>query len=274
MEINLKGISVFAHHGVYQEEKQNGQEFIIDAVLELDDHSIGDQLIQTADYAQVASDLKTWAESERFDLIETIADTLATRVLDRYDAVSGTEITVHKPFAPMPFKIGDASVTAKRQRTVVYLGLGSNQGDRQKHLNVAVDALKAHDGVTVTAVSSYINTPPYGVTDQPDFLNACIAAVTYLTPRELLALAQALEAQAGRVRTRKWGERTLDVDILLYGDRVISTASLTVPHPDMHNRFFVLEPLNEIAPYALHPLSGKRISQLREELNVYHARLL
>jgi 2-amino-4-hydroxy-6-hydroxymethyldihydropteridine diphosphokinase len=132
--------------------------------------------------------------------------------------------------------------------TRAYLGLGSNLGDRLAHLQRAVDALAAVDGIDVLAVSQVYETAPVGGPEQDDFLNAVVAVETMLDPFALLAAAQATEQGEQRVRTVRWGPRTLDVDVLSYGDERVETADLEIPHPRMHERAFVLAPLHDVAP--------------------------
>ena len=129
-----------------------------------------------------------------------------------------------------------------------YLGIGSNLGDRLAHLQAAVDGLAAVSGVTVVAVSPVYVTEPVGGPEQGVFLNAVVAVETRLSARALLGVAHDLEAEAQRVRTERWGPRTLDVDILLVGDEEIHEPDLEVPHPRMWERGFVMAPLHDIAP--------------------------
>jgi 2-amino-4-hydroxy-6-hydroxymethyldihydropteridine diphosphokinase len=129
-----------------------------------------------------------------------------------------------------------------------YLALGSNLGERAGYLQDAVDALAATATVSVVAVSGVYETDPVGGPEQGRYLNAVVAIDTDLAPRDLLALAQRLEANARRVRGERWGPRTLDVDILLVGDEVVSDPDLVVPHPRMWERGFVLAPLHDVAP--------------------------
>jgi 2-amino-4-hydroxy-6-hydroxymethyldihydropteridine diphosphokinase len=132
--------------------------------------------------------------------------------------------------------------------TRAYLGLGSNLGDRLAHLQRAVDALAAVDGIAVVAVSRVYETAPVGGPEQGDFLNAVLAVDTTLDAFALLAAAQAAERGEQRVRTVRWGPRTLDVDVLRFGEERIATPDLEVPHPRMHERAFVLAPLHDVAP--------------------------
>jgi 2-amino-4-hydroxy-6-hydroxymethyldihydropteridine diphosphokinase len=129
-----------------------------------------------------------------------------------------------------------------------YLALGSNLGDRLAHLQGAVDGLRSDDGIVVLAISDVYETDPVGGPEQGPFLNAVVAVQTMLGPWELLAVAQRLEADAQRVRDARWGPRTLDVDVLLYDDVTMDDELLTIPHPRMWERAFVLVPLADVAP--------------------------
>ena len=129
-----------------------------------------------------------------------------------------------------------------------YLALGSNLGDRLAHLQSAVDGLAGSDGVRVVAVSRVYETVPVGGPPQDAYLNAVVAIETERSPHELLALAQDIERDARRVRAERWGPRTLDVDVLLYDDVRLADPDLTLPHPRMWERGFVLAPLRDVAP--------------------------
>jgi 2-amino-4-hydroxy-6-hydroxymethyldihydropteridine diphosphokinase len=136
------------------------------------------------------------------------------------------------------------------ERTRAYLGLGGNLGDPATAMASALRMLDAHEAVTVATVSSLYRTPPWGKTDQPDFLNAVAAVDTTLPPRALLELCLETERALKRVRTERWGPRVIDMDILLFGRERIAEEGLQVPHPRMGERAFVLAPLSEIAPDA------------------------
>lgn len=142
-----------------------------------------------------------------------------------------------------------------------FLSIGSNIGDRFVHLSEAVRALHSHEHVKVMVVSSIYETAPVGYTDQADFLNLVVRVETNLHAHELLAVCQEIEHGQGRVRTIRWGPRTVDLDILLYNQDHIETENLVVPHPRMHDRGFVLIPLLEIAPAITHPVTGKLFSK-------------
>ncbi len=138
-----------------------------------------------------------------------------------------------------------------------YLALGSNLGDRRAHLAAALAALTRHPQTRVTAVSPVYETKAVGVTDQPDFLNCVVRLETDLSPHALLDLCLATEQQLGRVRHERWGPRTVDLDILLHGDTTLDDDRLTLPHPRMQERTFVLAPLADLAPDLL--LDGEPI---------------
>ena len=146
-----------------------------------------------------------------------------------------------------------------------YIALGSNLGDKEKNLRHAL-LLLTQQGVEVVRVSSFLSTEPYGVTDQPQFLNAVACVRTSLAPLALLDVLLATELAMGRVRLRHWGERNIDLDLLLYEEVVLDTPRLRLPHPDMKNRDFVLLPLAEIAPELKHPTLQKTIWELKENL--------
>jgi len=148
--------------------------------------------------------------------------------------------------------------------THAYVGLGANLGDRERTLRAAVDALAAEEGIEVVSVSTLRETEPVGVGEQPRFLNGAAELETTLTARALLDRLLALEQRFGRVRIPgEHGPRTLDLDLLLYGDEVIDEPGLTVPHPRLHERRFVLEPLAELASGLIVPGRGDMESLLR-----------
>ncbi len=132
--------------------------------------------------------------------------------------------------------------------TRAWVGLGSNLDDPRAQLDRALAALAATPGIMLREVSSYYRTAPWGEAEQPDFLNAVAALDTTLAPEALLDELRRIEAAAGRRRERRWGPRTLDLDLLLHGEAVRDTAQLQLPHPRMHERAFVLAPLAELAP--------------------------
>ena len=138
-------------------------------------------------------------------------------------------------------------------KSIIFLGLGSNQNNPIEQINQAIAELANLPHTTLLAQSSLYHSQPLGPQDQPDFINAVVKLETELSPMGLLKACQALEQHHGRIKTRHWGERTLDIDILLYGDQLINLPELIIPHPEMMYRAFVLQPLAEIAPELILP---------------------
>jgi len=150
--------------------------------------------------------------------------------------------------------------------TPVYIGLGSNIGNRKENMRAVYGHIIAIRGIQPVRCSRFYETVPVGGPQQPMFLNAVLEVKTSLAPHELLKRFQRIEDLMGRTRSIKWGPRSIDIDILLYGDEIVDDEQLKIPHPLMHTRLFVLEPFVEIAPNVVHPILQKTILQLYREL--------
>ena len=148
----------------------------------------------------------------------------------------------------------------------VWIALGSNMGEGRKNLDLAIKMMNER-GVLVEKVSNYIETEPYGYTEQDNFVTAVCIAETKLSPRELLETLLKIELDMGRVRIIKWGPRLIDLDILFYEDLIIDEEDFKVPHIEIQKRSFVLEPMNEISPDKIHPVFKKTVNQLLLDLN-------
>ncbi len=154
----------------------------------------------------------------------------------------------------------------RRRDTICYIGVGSNRQSPADRCREAIQRIAAVPGITVLRCSSLYRTEPVGLTDQEWFVNAVAEIRTPLSCRDLLTALRGIEDDMGRVRGPKWGPRIIDLDILLYGQEVIAEPDMVVPHPELHTRRFVLEPLNEIASYAIHPAFGVSVGGLMGRL--------
>ena len=191
---------------------------------------------------------------------------LARRIMLAYPAFTRAEVTVDKPDAPMKGVFRSVAVRAVVKRTTAYIGMGSSMGDRDVYMDRAIEILRAHPLVISVRESRRIPTAPYGGAAENEFLNSAVEVVTLLDADRLFALMRRAEEECGRVRDVHWGDRTLDLDLLLFGDEVRGEGELILPHPEMTKRDFVLVPLAEIAPHAVHPLARKRVSELLADL--------
>ncbi|MDO4317937.1 MAG: 2-amino-4-hydroxy-6-hydroxymethyldihydropteridine diphosphokinase [Lachnospiraceae bacterium] len=266
--IKIKGLTVFAKHGVYPEENALGQKFVVSAVLHTDARRAGlaDELSLSVDYGAVCHFIRDYVTAHTWKLIESVAEQLAQGLLLAFPALEQVDLEIEKPWAPVGLPLETVSVEISRSRHTAYLALGSNMGDKKGWLDMAVKRLEERADCQVTAVSDYIVTEPYGGVAQDDFLNAALALRTLLEPEELLQALHEIEREAGRVRDVRWGPRTLDLDILLYDDQIVDTPELHIPHREMHLREFVLRPLAQIAPWKRHPLTQETVEEMREKL--------
>ncbi|MFB2586232.1 2-amino-4-hydroxy-6-hydroxymethyldihydropteridine diphosphokinase [Herbiconiux liukaitaii] len=276
--LTLTGLEVFAHHGVFDFERENGQRFVIDVELALDTTPAagGDDLAKTVHYGDLALEISEAVAADPVDLIETLAERIAGVVL-AHEPVERVKVVVHKPDAPITVPFGDVSITIERERArrstpvpavpalPAVLAFGSNLGERESTILAAVDELRAEPGIEVLALSRLYETSavkPAGIDlEAPAYLNAVARIRTTLRPEALLDVVNRIENEHGRVREEHWGDRTLDVDIITMGSIMQQTERLTLPHPRAAERDFVLVPWLEIAPDAVIPGAG-RIDEL------------
>ena len=261
--IDIHNLKVVACHGVLEEEKINRQPFCFDVSIEYDFAKAAqlDDLNYTLNYDEIMHAISDFCKDNTFDLIETLCHRAATMLMRKYPIDSVT-VTVKKPQAPVSLPFDNVSVSTTLTRTTALLSLGSNMGDRQAYLDNAIKELENNQDITVQKVSAPFENPPYGGVAQSPFINMAVKISTHLSPYELLEYLHLIESGAQRDRSVHWGDRTLDMDIVFYGDKVIDDDILTIPHADYINRDFVLKPLKEIAPNFVCPLYKKRIKEL------------
>lgn len=267
-KIYINNLKIFAYHGVFAHENQNGQNFYVNAVLYLNTEQAGitDELAYSVDYGSVCELIQKIMTQRVYKLIETVAQTIATAILCNYKLVKSVEIEIKKPEAPIDMEFNSVSVKIKRSWHTAIIALGSNMGDKQAYIQNAINQLRENAYIKNLQQSKFIITEPYGYTEQDNFLNGAVLCETIYSPHGLLAFMQSLENQAGRVRKIHWGSRTLDLDLIFYDDKIINTPDLIIPHPDMQNREFVLKPITELAPNYQHPVLKTTIAQLLEKL--------
>ena len=257
-EIRIKGLKIFAYHGVYESEKRKGQNFLVDITLKLPLKKAGftDRLSDTVSYAEVCEFALSKFSEKSYDLIEAAADTLARSILAKFPLCDAVSVEVYKPEAPIEAEFENVSVYITREWHEAFISVGSNIGEGEAQISAAKEIFSGFEGITIQKEAKLIITRPYGYVDQPDFTNGLWKIKTYLTPGELLARISETEQALKRERKIHWGPRTIDLDIIYYDDLVLVSEDLTIPHRDMQNRGFVLEPLKEIAPDVRHPISG------------------
>src|SRR4051794_34848343 len=268
--IVLRGLVALGRHGVLPEERRDGQDFVVDAVLELDVRAAAatDDLTRTVHYGELAQALADVVRGEPVDLLETLAERLAA-VCVADPRVEAAEVSVHKPAAPISESFADVAFTVRRTRAELLpspregvLALGANLGDRAATLAVAVAELAATPGIEVVGVSPVVETEPVGGPDQPEYLNVVIAIRSTLTPHGLLAACLDVEQRHGRERRVRWAARTLDVDVVSYGGLVLRTPDLVLPHPRAATRAFVLAPWAALDPQARLAVAGGSVPVL------------
>ena len=267
-KITIDKLEIFANHGVYPEENVLGQKFIISVVLYTSTRKAGvtDELSFSVNYGEVSHFIRKYMTEHTWKLLECAAEHLAQAILLEYPLVKKLDLEIQKPWAPIALPLNTVSVKITRGWHTAYIALGSNIGDKKAYLDMAVKHLNERKDCQVKKVSDYLVTAPYGVTDQDDFLNGALELQTMLDPEELLQALHQIEQEANRVRTIHWGPRTLDLDILMYDDLVLDTPELHIPHIEMHLRDFVLIPMDQIAPWKRHPLTGKTVEEMLQNL--------
>ncbi len=270
--IRLSGVRGGGFHGVFEQERREGQEFVVDVELAVDLGPAGasDELGDTVNYGEIGAAALARIEGQPHDLIERLAELVADDAL-AHPSVDEVTVTVHKPQAPVGVPFGDVtvSVTRRRQPVPVVIAVGANLpwGHRSPHdtASSAMESLAHHPAVRVVASSALHDSDPVGGPEQPTYVNAVVVARTSLSPTSLLRELHAVEDAFDRRREVRWGARTLDLDLVQYGDPAAGTdvtsdrPRLTLPHPLAHERAFVLLPWLEADPDAVLRQAGRAV---------------
>ena len=253
MVISIRGLEISACHGVLNSEKVNPQKFVFDLDSEVDFFGTEqkDDIGSTVNYAEVCALIEKITKENKYNLIETLACECAFQLFENFEKIKKVKLTCNKPQAPIEQKFASVGVTVELERVKAYLSLGSSMGDRKAYLDKAIRLLGETRGIKVEKVSEYIETEPYGGVASNRFLNCAVCVDTFLSPHALLDEIHKTESACGRVRDKRWGDRTLDIDIIFYGDLTLRDETLTIPHPDYLNRDFVIKPLKSIAPHKI-----------------------
>ena len=249
-QVRVQNLCLHGYHGVLPEETKLGQKFYVDITCDLNlaPCAVDDDYTKAVCYGALCDLAAEVSEAGPYQLIETLGDRICAAILDRFDRVDHVAVAVRKPSASLKAQFDHVSVTINRQRRYrVGVSLGSNLGDKMANLRTALMWLNTLPGFEVDQVSSFYQTAPWGNEDQDWFLNACLTGWTTLAPMELLKALKRIELELGRVPAVRWGPRAIDLDLLFSEDLEIKSRLLTLPHPQMFNRAFVLVPLAEIA---------------------------
>ena len=267
-KIYLKNVEIFANHGVFKEEKTLGQNFILDLELTLSLEEAGrtGDLTRSVHYGELCHGIEKEFVKESYDLIETAAQKVAEFTLYNYPLVKEVKVTLKKPWAPIGRHLDYAAVQIERGWHEAYLSIGSNIGNKEENLHRAIELINSYKEIEVEKVSSFLVTEPWGYLDQEKFVNAALKLKTILSPQELMKVLLDIEQEMKRERIIKWGPRIIDLDIIFYDNLVLEDELVTVPHPRMEEREFVLKPLSEICGNKVHPLLKKRVFRLLEDI--------
>ncbi len=255
------------HTGCFDFEKADGQKFIVSLDIFLDriNGCYTDELADTVDYSMIYEEVKKIVTEDKGNLIERLAQKVADGVLAADGRIAKVIVNISKPEAPVKGIFETMAVTIERRRKeFVVLSLGSNLGDREANILAAEQALKDLSGTEDFRCASIYETEPVGLEDQPYFLNTCVGFYTDIGPFELLDKIHVIENDLLRKREVHWGPRTIDIDIIFYGDEVIMKPELTVPHPRWYLRSFVTVPLRDIKDVDIEHPDDKEVSLYRK----------
>lgn len=270
-KIKIKDLKLFGYHGVKQEEKTSGQNFLFNISIDIAKESFEkdglyqDNILNTVNYSEIITLVKEINSNNRFNLLETFSEVLAEKIISYSPLILKVKVRIEKISPPIKESIGSVGVELELERnpnshdyepktskkSIVFLSLGSNLGDREKNLRDAVKKLKANQNLDIISISSIYETEPMYVENQEYFYNIVLKAAikSAYSAFELLGYAKKIEFDLGRKSTyARYGPRTIDVDILTFDELKIDSDLLGLPHPKIFERNFVLIPLSEISP--------------------------
>jgi len=270
-KIKIKDLKLFGYHGVKQEEKTNGQNFLFNISIDIAKDSFKkdglyqDNILDTVNYSEIITLIKEINSKNRFNLLETFSEVLVEKIISYSPLILKVKVSIEKISPPIKESIGSVGVELELERnpksleyesetnkkSIVFLSLGSNLGDREKNLRDAVKELRINQNLDIISVSSIYETEPMYVENQEYFYNIVLKAAIKgaYSAFELLGYAKKIEFNLGRKSTyTRYGPRTIDVDILTFGELKIDSDLLKLPHPKIFERNFVLVPLAEISP--------------------------
>ncbi|MDO5707054.1 MAG: 2-amino-4-hydroxy-6-hydroxymethyldihydropteridine diphosphokinase [Andreesenia angusta] len=275
-KIIMKNLAFYSYHGAMKEENVLGQKFFIDLelVADIDKSAYTDSVEDTVHYGEVYQTIKDIMENSKYNLIEAVAQKIIDEIFKKFDKVEEIDIVVKKPEAPVPgiydYFAVNFNEKRKKFKNIAYLGIGGNIGDRKKNIELSLKYLEESESIKIKKVSSLYETEPWGYTDQDWFMNIVVEIETALSPYELLDYCQYVENELKRERVIRWGPRTVDLDILLYNDYKSDDEKLTIPHPRMTERAFVMVPLYEINDSLV--INGQDIKEYMKDFNAEEIR--
>lgn len=263
--IIIKDLEIFACHGVLNEEKNIKQKFLASVQLNSDSWNYNDDIKNAVNYSETCDCIVDFVTTNCFNLIETCAEQLAEYLLQKYHQLTSVDVTIKKPWAPLNKNLSFVAASTHKNWHIAFIGIGSNLGDSHDNIKQALKLINTKN-THVLKTSQIYETSPISNIPQNNYLN-CVAQIkTLLTPTQLMQFLLGIEQELKRVRTVKDAPRTIDLDILLFNNCVLNTELVTIPHPRMHERLFVLIPLCELAPDYVHPILNQTIYNLSKQL--------
>jgi len=280
--ILIKDLNLFGYHGVKESEKKDGQNFRFNIEILINKGSFlnHDDIDSTVNYSEVIKLIKRVNSSNKFNLLETFSQTIAEDIMKMSPLVDKVIVRVEKTSPPIKENLESVGVEcvlgrkrekkdkSKNKKVDVFLSLGSNVGDRENNLRKAVDMIGGSPHISIIKMSSIYETEPMYIKDQDSFYNIVLYTRVdgEISPFEMIGFLKGIEYGFGRKRAKKkYGPRIIDIDLLYYGEMVIKSDFLTLPHPGIEERKFVLVPLSEIAPEFT--IKGENIKIFIEEGN-------